>query len=468
MARVTDLQDLKKIFNQQIDSLVGVGVSAFNRTGPERFFDRYEIISLKDAREDRYIKKHCRIYSLSRQPNLDLSTEKMNAETIFNHPLTIDYLKKKREPVNLLLYKSREIIERLAQKHNWKLLNNPVELAAKFENKTYFRQILEKLQTGLIPGGIFKIKDLDFRELNKKYDQFVIQEPESSGGRGTYFIKSKEDFDQATAKIVKKKVKEILLTKFINGFSPSITGCATRWGIFATRPQLQILDVAESVSPERGSGQFCGHQWGDTELITEEISDQAVSICQKIGRYLFQEGYQGVFGLDLLVDKETKMVYVIECNPRFLGTFPSIVSLQMKANQISISALHVAEFLDLDIDWGPKIQEGQMGLTKGAQLIIYNREKKEAKIRGSLKPGVYQFKEKKMEFIREGYDFLAIKERDEFIITDGVPKAGARIKGWGRICRVLFGDAIIADITRNQLTDSTKDIVQAVYQGLRI
>jgi len=468
MDKVANLSDLKNIFNGKLASLTSVGVNAFNRTGPEHLYDNYQIIALKDSEEDQYISKLCSIFNLARETGKDFSQAKMNAETILSQPLAVDFINKQSKPSSILLYKSRKSFEKLIADNGWQLLNAKSEIADKFENKTYFRGIMEEIKTGLIPGQIALARDLGYDQLAGQYGKFVVQEPKGSGGKGTYFINSKQDFIKVVDQVNKNKVDKVLITKFIKGFSPSITACATKWGVFYARPQMQALDIKEVISEQRGSGQFCGHEWGDTDLINEEVAKQASLIAKQVGEKLFQAGYRGVFGLDLLVDQDTKQVYVIECNPRFLGTFPSITSLQIKNNQIPIIALHLAEFLDLEIDWQIDPGKELANIIQGSQLIIYNKEDKLKQVQGNVKPGVYSFENNELKYIREGYDFLALDNPSEFVITDGMPKTGAKVKGWGRICRILFNDKILADPINNQLTDKTKMVVKKIYQELNL
>jgi len=468
MDKIANLSDLKKVFNQKLSSLTSIGVNAFNRTGPEHLYDDYHIVSLKDSKEDQYISKLCSIFSLARETNKDFSEAKMNAETILNQPLAVDFINSRPKPASVLLYKSRKSSEKLIVDNNWQLLNNKSEIADKFENKIYFRGVMEEIKTGLIPGQIRLVKDLDYDQLAKQYNEFVIQEPEGSGGKGTYFINTQQDFEKIVSQIKENEVDQVLVTKFYKGFSPSITACATKWGIFSARPQIQVLDIKEVISDKRGSGQFCGHEWGDSKFMNEKVIQQATLIAKQVGKKLYQAGYKGVFGLDLIVDQDTKQVYVIECNPRFLGTFPSITSLQIKNDQIPIIALHLAEFLDLEIDWRIDLDQELKKLIQGSQLIIYNQANKLMQVKGSLKPGVYSFENNELKYIREGYDFLSLKNPTEFLITDGVPKAGTKVKGWGRICRVLFNNKILADPINNQLTNQAKMITRKIYQELNL
>jgi len=56
-------------------------------------------------------------------------------------------------------------------------------------------------------------------------------------------------------------------------------------------------------------------------------------------------GYKGIFGLDFVLDEKTNKLYIIECNPRLLGSFPTLNMVQLLNNEPLILAFHILEFL---------------------------------------------------------------------------------------------------------------------------
>jgi len=61
-------------------------------------------------------------------------------------------------------------------------------------------------------------------------------------------------------------------------------------------------------------------------------------------------GYKGIFGLDFVLDEEDRKLYVVECNPRLVASYPTLNMAQLLNNEPSILAFHVLEFLNIDYE----------------------------------------------------------------------------------------------------------------------
>lgn len=465
--RIRNLQDLKNFFSHLDTPILGIGVTAFNRLGLEEIIPNYQTICLRYSLDTQLIEKDLPVLSLEKKIAPEHLFGKRNSTTVLAHPKTQAYLKSFKKKPALLFYKVSSKIEKICQKNGWQMLANPKRFGKEtLENKIKFRKIQEELGLTPIPGEVADFLKLDFKSLSKKYGlPLVIQHPTKGGGKGTFFIKSKEDFEDLKARKGKRfEGIEVIVAKFIKGPSPSLTGCVLRQGIVYTNLQYQLLDIPQLFSPKKGSGLFCGHDWSASDF-PKEISLQAYDYAEKLGRYFQKIGYQGIFGLDFVLEEKTGKLYPTECNPRLLGSFPVLPMVQIKNGEIPLLALHLLEFLkaDYEID----IHEiNQMVQQKkiGAQMILHNLEEKGTKNFKKLKAGVYQLSNKKLEFVRPGYALRHLKNPGEFVLTDGVPFLGTRFSSNERLMRILTLDQVLENY--RSLNPQAKKIVQQVYQGL--
>lgn len=478
---IKDLQTLKQFLKENVNfPIFGAGVYTFHRLGPEEFLPDYRIISLRRSLDGELIKKDVKTLFIEKSLGTKHVKEPRNATTIIKHPKTKKYLSK-FDKINILVYKTSSRMEKYCKENNWNLIAAPKRFGKKlFENKIRFRQILEKLNVPVPPGRISKVENLHYGHLMNSYGlPFVIQHPTKGGGKGTFFINSKEDFDNAYNKLKhptretylgekpEKPAEDVIIAKYIQGPSPSITGCVTRQGILSTNPQHQILDMPELYNPEKGSGLFCGHDWTSSEF-SENIKNQACEIAEKVGNYFKKLGYKGIFGLDFVMDEQEEKLYVTEANPRLLASFPTITMVQLLNNEPPILAFHILEHLNIDYQMDLTAINNLMRQKKqGAQMLSHNLLGKWAKIRRSVKAGIYKLdKNNKLKFLREGYKLQHLKDKDEFIITEGILIKKSHLSPNRRICRILTLNKVLENY--KELNPWAKTITEKIHKAFKL
>lgn len=470
--KVTNLEDLKKVFQKIKKPIIGIGVTAFNRLGLEDVAPSHSIVCLRYSLDTKIIEKEVKVYSLERgRPTRHLKCRR-NATAIILNRRTQKYLKKLPEKPALIFYKTTEKIQKECQKKGWLMVGNSPRFGKEgLENKVFFRHILDKCGFDPIPGETSNLANLDFATLNKKYGpHFVIQLPDRGGGKGTFFINQKEDFDNF---VNHERVKEypappeVVITKFIPGPSPSITACVTREGILSTNLQYQLLDIPELWNLKKGCGLFSGHDWTQSNF-TDRVQKQAYSFTQKVGEYFTKMGYKGIFGLDLILDQDTEKLYVVECNPRLLGSFPCLPMVQIVNREPPLLGFHVLEFLNANYRLNLKrINDDVRQQKLGSQMILHNLLYKWAENKGELPAGVYQYKKGRFSYQREGYHFKHLKDKDEFLLADGVPIKNSKLTPNQRLLRILTLRGVM-DLRTYKLNDWGHKVAQWTYQQLKI
>jgi hypothetical protein len=368
-------------------------------------------------------------------------------------------------------------MQKIIRENKWILCSNSYKFGKKlFENKIYFRGVLEKLNLPVPPGEVIENPNIlikDFSKLEKKYGlPMVIQHPTRGGGRGTFFINSKKEAKQILPNLEDKT----LVLKYIKGPSPSITGCVTPWGIAYTYPQYQILDqeACYNLEIKTGNGLWCGHDWTFSRNKFDEKALQKIyKATIEIGEYLKSQGYKGVFGLDFIQDEATQEFYIGECNPRLLGSFPVLTMVQTRNGEIPIAALHILSFLKLSPQQHNIMRHIFGGITAkmkfpkiGSQLILHNKEGRWARNEKEIKPGIYKLHTNRLIFLREGYLLSHLKNREEFLIGDGVPYKMSPFSPNRRIMRFITLNRVLKNY--RTLTPWAKSVMNAIYKELKL
>jgi len=475
---IKDLQTLKQFCKEKVNfPIFGAGVYAFYRLGPEDFLPDYRILSLRKSLDGELIKKNIKTLFIEKSLGRKHIKSARNATTLLMHAKTKKYLGKFNRQ-DILVYKTSFKMEKCCEENNWNLIASPKKFGKNLlENKIKFRQILEDLDINVPPGRTTNLEDLHYGHLMNSYGlPFVIQHPTKGGGKGTFFINSKQEFDKAYNQLKnptrinylgretpEKPPVQVIIAKYIKGPSPSITGCVTKHGIISTNLQYQVLDMPELYNPDKGSGLFCGHDWtfGD---FSKEIEQQAYQITEKIGNYLKKLGYKGIFGLDFVLEDK---LYVTEMNPRLLGSFPVLTMVQLKNNEPPILAFHILEHLNIDYQMNLKEINRLMRQKKqGAHMLPHNLTGKWTRIHGNVKPGVYKLENNELKYLREGYKLQHLKSKEEFAIAEGILIKKSHLSPNRRICRVMTLKNVLEN--HKELTPWAKTVVEELHKVFKL
>jgi hypothetical protein len=128
-----------------------------------------------------------------------------------------------------------------------------------------------------------------------------------------------------------------------------------------------------------------------------------------------QKGFAGVFGLDLVVDKDDK-IYVIENNARLVASIPFFTRMQLQEGSLPLALIHLLELTRAPYDFDFGAASATLGQKRqGSQLILRNVFDRSANLEGDFRTGVYTMD---LHFQKDGYDVTGINNRrDELLLT---------------------------------------------------
>ena len=389
----------------------------------------------------------------------------------------INYLKSfKKKPV-LLFYRMSKGLMNSLEGHDWTIVCSDYKARNKCDNKVYFNKIIEEINLPVPPYIIENQEYIDYKNLKKILgDKIVIQFPTSYSGSGTFIINSKEEYLMtiSSERFLKQKKKngegKIKITKYVNRkLSPVMGVCCTKEGIIYTDLYLQIIDAPEVVQRDKGTGVYCGNEWTSAEF-SEEIKKQAYHAAEKIGAYLQKkEGYKGYFGLDFILDDDTKILYPIEVNVRLIGSFPVFSMLQEGHKQPLIQAIQILQYLDnddyvLDVASLNREMKGRMN---GSYLHLYSNSSKTVYNQGELEAGIYRVgTEGDIEFSRHAYSLLDLRSSDEFLVSQGVPYKNTRYTDYRSVVNIVTKGSFMD--MNGESTSFAKKVVSYCYDTLKL
>jgi len=476
-AKFNNLEEIKGLFPKNFP-IVGIGMTAFPRSALGYILPEYTILCLLETADLVAIRHLCSVVSLEKDLNPPAGglPEKFNTSEILQIAEARKYLidKKGKGKLGLFLYKASKRSNRLAEEMGLRVLSTPGEIRMRFENKKEFRVDGEKAGLKLALGDTLEVDDLDENkwEVYKRSlgERLVFQLPDYTvgGGLGTFFVKNKEEFIEFKRFVKQRReVREINIvnvTQYIEGRQVSITGCATHYGTVTSVLQTQIMDQPELAALEGRSGVWLGHDWHLRFDEKEQLA--AEEQCKKWGEYIYKKGYRGIFGMDLIVDEDGK-VWSVECNARYTGAFPVYTMMQIEKGEMPIDVWHLLEWLEvkyeMDID---KVQEIYRQPKEGAHLILHNTERKFVTPTRTVKAGVYKVKHDKIDWVREGFSLLDIKDKSEVVLCDKVVGENMVLKPAERIGRLMFKRRVLDDKAR--LLPEIQKLVKQIYSQFEL
>lgn len=451
--------------------IVAVGANAFSRTNLIGLGDDLFLLCIRDSKDLIKIRESVDVVTLESDfGNRELV--KINTANLLMQKDVQDYLSSGDKKTAILVYKNTEKIEKVVSEIGAKLLAPKSEIRSQFEDKELFRKMAASANLVIPKTELLLVDHLDIDSFYKFQEQlgnrlvFQLTDYAVGGGIGTFFVKSREEFEDFWKFIKLRRsagdtINKVNVSEFIEGESVSLAGCITKYGVLLTRLQKQLTDIDEVVGYVGRNGVFCGHEWGG--FYCDEVEDRAKKIVMELGLLMEDAGYKGIFGVDLVVNKDKKTATIIEVNARYTGAFPTLSMLQRKSQVIPLDLWHVLELMEIDYSMDfEKVQKGYETTLLGAQLLINNTNGFRVRVDGDVKSGLYELRGGELVYIKDAYDIADITDENQLILTDGIPKMGTMIKGGGRIGRLFFGQPITSGGT--ELSEKTKLIVAKVYE----
>ncbi len=347
------------------------------------------------------------------------------------------------------------------------LMNSPT-IAHAYENKRYFRDEFADL-IRMPEYEIYYMNELDkaaaYKDLQDKYGNFMLQDEESSGSKGTYAIKSQDDYVEAVKSLKKfSRGRTIVVSKYVHGTAASIQVCITKYGIFSGGIQRQLIDSQYlGNSSLEGANKWCGGEVGGE--YPDIVHHQTQEIASIVGSELASHGYKGIFGIDLIITPQNE-VYAIEINARLTGYSHLISDLQMQNGKVPFMLLHALELGNYEYDvTDTTALPSSTRYKKTASLMILNNPLDEDLVlKHYIKPGVYHQVGGKVEFVKDGYTLQSLKGEDTMLIMSRHAQ-GDSVERGRRVLKVMkYGKTMNRDGDLNAKGRATIQAIKNTFE----
>lgn len=411
---------------------LAVGVVPFSRVTTALFLKNHIVYCVKDCKDVPLMRQFAKVFCLE-EHDPKLAEKVNNTGYLLRNYQFKAFLRSLQKPCRLFFYNVTPFIYETLQKEKYDFIGNDPKAAESVKCKADFRATLKKINLPHLPDKVVSREEFLQATFESYKDFFggsyVCQrgDYDAGGEIATYFVHTPEDFAK-TKKVFADDTRftTVQISKFIRGDTVSMVACATRYGTLTGPLQQQLIDIPESLGNVTGRGVFVGHDWslrpwGD---FAEQESER---ILTTLGDYLYTQGYRGIFGVDLIVDSETKTVYPLECNPRYTGSFPLVSLLMLQHNLPPLDFFHLAEHLNIPLTFDLATMNRALKFRSTYSHILLT-VKGVTRMPIDLPAGVWHLNAKdEICFVRPGLFPADLKAPNEFLVVDPVLKKGSNI-----------------------------------------
>lgn len=290
--------------------------------------------------------------------NILLIDEKRQLDTweFFENQEVINFINKIENP-NIVVFKNTKQIERICKKNNWNLLNPSAELANEIEEKLSQIKFLDEL-TYLLPKFEVKLcKDIFWKK-----EKFILQFNRAHTGTGTFFIQNKKELDEITKKFPHREAK---ISKFIDGPVFTSNNIISKNKILIGNISYQITGFKKFTNNKFST---IGNDWHITKkILSEKQINEYKEITTKVAEKMKKYAWLGLFGVDMILDKKTGKLYLLEINARQPAstTYESVLQkfYQKNSREITTFEAHILALLKKDIE------SNLININSGAQIL---------------------------------------------------------------------------------------------------
>ena len=270
--------------------------------------------------------KSITIYGSNKGTNI--SFNKTSYKSITNFLVETINVELKQGPLKLFFYSDKIAEQLLARAPHLKeyIINKyDIEFLKFIENKTYAHLWASNIMPIIEFTELFG-SECNYKQISQKFkssDKFIVQENYSSGGTGTFLL-TKENEKAITSKLCNHKCYKIS-PYYERAYSVNAHIIITNDYISVLSPSIQLIENVNNRLLYKGAD-FISY-----ENVPSEVKASILQYAKKMGKSLYNIGYTGVCGLDLLVSDG--IVYFMEINPRFQAS-SILINRALKDNNL--------------------------------------------------------------------------------------------------------------------------------------
>jgi len=232
----------------------------------------------------------------------------LSTHALLEHPETKAFLKK-HDVDQVVVFKNTTRIERTCTTLDLTLLNPSATLAAEVEGKISQLEWLLFDHADVFPKPRIVVDKLI--DATPETYPCVVQFNTSHTGSGTHVVNTADDLEKLQEKFPNRPAR---IFPFITGPTYTLNCTVGKDNIVPGQISYQITGLEPFTSNPLAT---IGNDWA---LPQEELSlkqyNWIMSVTKEVGARLQNEGWRGLFGVDVIIDQATQEVYLLEINAR--------------------------------------------------------------------------------------------------------------------------------------------------------
>lgn len=410
--------------------------------GLENLLENYHIVTLDNTNLRLLIDNNIKVFGIER--------ENIKATEIIRDEHVLDYIyENSKGNFFVQTFKNSERFEARVNKINGFLLNDSYNNNVKFERKIDQYNQMNRYKINFPETEIIILGEKNYNEIAHKLGRsFVLQFNIGHTGSGTHFINTKEEYSLLQNSFPNREAR---VSKLVLGNTYTVNGCIYNYKAYFAGLSLQITGITPYANTKSAT---IGNDWVYAYKNLNNQKNSILSELNKVGNALANENYRGLFGIDFIIDESGK-AYIIEINARQPASIPMNTKLQLLENQIPLSLLHIAEFLNIREEIDNNIyNEECLFISKGSQLFIrYGLVTK--LISNDISTGIYTLdSNKKLQKVKNSYD-IEILVNNQFILLNknkNKPEVGDEIARIQQLKSVMEN--------HNKINNNTTNIIE--------
>lgn len=371
----------------------------------------------------------------------------------------------------IIPYRSTEFLASLAGESGGRLriLANPVALKTRLDDKALFRQQAVRAGIAVPPGAVVALGGLGARELRQFGPEMIVSEKIGSSGNQTHLVHSPGELARKRGALIEKlgEDAQVIVSAFLDGPAVGAAGVVCGGKPWMSHPSVMFTGIP-GCSMHRFD--YAGSDYAAYRQVSKEARRKIEEATLKIGGWIAEAGYQGIYGVDFIVHEDAP--YALELNPRVLGTTQLMTELEETQGGAPTTAYwHLSEFLGRPGGAAPAHADLLAGLgapaLSGFQLLLRNTSASRMRVGRSLAPGIYAIREGRPEFVRGGARLRDAQGDAEILVTCSPPAKGTIVEPRGTLCK-LEGVSSIHEGGERQISPRAQEMIRGFIRHLAL
>ncbi len=406
------VSDLREFFRTNQTPIYFISPTAFNLLGIDRWVRNFHYVTYYDSFEG----SHPSVFVPQDREAPEFESIEDICNFLLASPEVIRFVRDNGPDGRAVFVMFDRQTEELAARAGLRVAHPPAGLRHRLDSKIVTTELGNDAGVPSVPNVLGRAAS--YQELTDVAGRhglggdLVVQTPYGDSGKTTFFIKSEADWDKAAAKEPLAD-HELKVMRRIDHRAIAVEAVRTRHGTLVG-PLMNDITGHPELTPYRGG--WAGNDYPAT--LTAAQKARARDLTCRLGDRLAQEGYQGFFEVDFLVDTGTGELYLGELNPRISG-ISSMTNVTAGAYaDMPLFLFHLLEYLDVDyeVDIG-EINERwsrEASVDVWSQIIIKETGDQVELLTRAPRTGIYELRQDgTAAFRRWGHDWHGIHSESE-------------------------------------------------------